>query len=54
MDILERYISGLKGVLLGGTDLNNKKSTTSDKNGTFVIEATVNEDVYFISKDYQE
>ncbi|WP_298118671.1 hypothetical protein [Flavobacterium sp.] len=35
-------------------NLNTKKSTTSDKNGNFTIEATVNEVLYFISEDYHD
>lgn len=35
-------------------NLTTKKSTTSDKNGFFTIEATVNEMLYFISEDYHD
>ncbi len=35
-------------------NLNTKKNTTSDKNGNFIIEATVNEMLYFISDDYDD
>lgn len=35
-------------------NLNTKKNTTSDKNGTFIIEATVNEVLYFISEGYND
>ncbi|WP_395044704.1 hypothetical protein [Flavobacterium sp.] len=35
-------------------NLSTKKSATSDKNGVFNIEATINETLYFISKDYHD